>query len=164
MVDGMTSSIDNPRLADGALQSGPLPHEVVGLQHYLSPIVVARLANVVRGLRSSWIAGPAQLWGDIHPIGEIASGEFEKRIATALRGGFLQCSHFFCQLEILLLELQQLGVVSEKTVLRLEKMVVDLADRRGELIEVPYSDRGPANVFGCRDGGGNDANEGVVHG
>lgn len=82
-------------------------------------------------LRVAWLAGPAQLWGDIHPIRMEARGEGEQRIAVALCQGFFQFSQLLAGLEVLLLESQQLGVVREEAVLGLEQLVVELGDRGG---------------------------------
>lgn len=156
-------SIENLSLADRTHQPTVGPHGEVPLKNCLSPIVEARLTDVVLRLRGSWIDGPAQLWGDIHPICQMPLGEFEKRVATTLRQGFFEFSQFLAGFEVLLLQSHQLGVVSEEAVLGLEKLVVDLAHRNGDLVEVPQADSRLSNFLCRRNCGSGDADEGVVH-
>lgn len=98
-------------------------HEECASEHGFDPFVEARLTDVVHRLRRSWLAGPALLWGDVHPIRELARGDLEKRVATALASGFFQFSQFLAGFEVLALELQKSGVVSEKSLLGLEKLL-----------------------------------------
>lgn len=110
-------------LASGAPKSIGLPHEKCALKHGLDPLVEARLADVVQRLRACWIAGPAGLWADVHSIREMSAGEFDKRVTTTLASGFFQFSQFLAGFEVIVLELQKSGVVSEKTLLGLEQLL-----------------------------------------
>lgn len=100
------------------------------------PAVEARLAEVVLRLRAAWRAGPALLWGDLFPLREVAGSQFEKLVTIALVESFLEYSQLLCGLEVLLLKRQHLGVVSEQSLLSLQQQVVDLADLRGEVVEL----------------------------
>ena len=133
-------------------------------QHTLDPLVEARLTKVVQGLRESWIAHMARFWGDIHPIDKVASGQLEKRIATTLSDGFFQFSQFLCGFEVLTLQLRELGVVREQTVLGLEQLLVDLAHRNGDLIEISKAHRRLSQLLCCRDCCRGDGDKAVVHG
>lgn len=110
-------------LASGAPKSIGLPHEKCTLEHRLDPLVEARLADVVQRLRACWIAGPAGFWTDVHSIREMSAGEFDKRVTTTLASGFFQFSQLLAGFEVIVLELQKSGVVSEKTLLSLEQLL-----------------------------------------
>ncbi len=107
-------------LADRAVQEDGAEHFFLH-ENALDSLVEAGLTNVVLRLRQSWIAGPAGLWGDIHPIHEDARGEFEQGVATALRERFFQFSQFLAGLEVVLLERQQLRVVAKQPLLGAER-------------------------------------------
>ena len=102
-----------------------VPQEVqpAVVEHHLSAVVEARLAEVVGRLRASWLAGPALLWGDVHSIREVARDEFDKRVAATLAGGLFQFSKLLAGFEVLLLQLQERGVVREQTLLGLEQLL-----------------------------------------
>jgi hypothetical protein len=130
------------RLAHRATELGAAEGLLKSLQHDLaplSPVVEARLTDVVQRLRASWLAGPAGLWGDIHPICKLAGSDLDKRVATTLRQGFFQFSQLLCGLEVLLLKSKELGVVSEESLLGLEQLVVKSGDFRGD--EIAVADR-----------------------
>lgn len=116
-------SVENLRIAGGADKSVRTPHVVLALQHRFDPLVEARLANVVHRLRSSWIAGPAEMWADVHSIRELPLSQFEKRVATTLASGFFQFSQFLAGFEMLALQLQESGIVSEQSLLGLEQLL-----------------------------------------
>lgn len=126
--------------ADRALPATVLPfHESSGpngLQNRLDPAIEARLTEVVQRLRAAWLAGPALLWSDVHPIHELAVSEVEKRVALTLRLGFFQFSQFIAGFEVLLLQLEQLGLVNEQLILSLEELAIDLGDSSRLGIEV----------------------------
>lgn len=109
--------------ADAAGPGIPSEVKLSEIEHHFSSVVEARLAEVVLRLRGSWLAGPALLWGEIHPIREISGSDFERRVATTLAGGFLQFSQFLAGFEVLALELQKSGVVSEQALLSLEQLL-----------------------------------------
>lgn len=158
------SAVDDHGLAGGALQpAGDAAQQIPGLEHHLSPAVVATLADVVLRLRRAWLAGPALLWGDVHPIRRAARGELEKRVATAVARGFLQSSDFFAHLEMLLLELQERGVVSEQALLGLEQLVVQgrytFADER----VVPDAQQGLGHAGSGSDRAGDRSDTGDIH-
>lgn len=133
------------------LTHGALGNVFADVEYRLDPLIEARLTDIVLRLRSSWIAGPAQLWGDIYPIRMELLGDGEKRIATALFQGFFQFSQLLAGLEVLLLQSQQLGVVRKEALLGLEQLIVDLADGNGDLVEVAQGDRSPGNFLGSGD-------------
>ena len=137
-------------LADGAkaLECAP---GVVELEHHFSPVVQARLTHVVGALRGAWLAGPAQLWGQIHPIREAAGTELDQRVAVALRQNFFCFGQFLCGVEQLLLQAEKLGVVSEQSVLGLEKLCVHTGHLFSDQVPVANTQQAGADGFGCRD-------------
>lgn len=122
--------------ADGA---SPEPSVIPSgsTEHRLDPLVEARLTEVVKRLRAAWLAGPALLWGDVHPIQEIARTDFEQRVAATLSDGFFQFSQFLAGFEVLVLHLEHRGVVSEQSLLGLQQLIVDARHSFGNQIEVP---------------------------
>lgn len=131
----------------------------VSLEHRLDPLIEARLADVVRRLRATWINHISGFWGDIHPIHKDAVSNIDQRVATALRQGFFQFSQLLCGLELLLLQSKQLGVVTEQSVLSLEQLLVELGNNRCHLVEVSNADRGLPEVFSSCQGGDCDTNK-----
>lgn len=132
-------------------------------EHGFDPLVEAKLAQVVQRLRAAWLAGPALLWDDIHPIHKVARSELEKRIAGTLAGGFAQFSQLLCGFEVLLLQLQQLRVVREQTLLGIEQLGVQLGDGVGHQVEIAHAQRRLAQALcgcQCADGG---RNQSIVH-
>ena len=110
------------------------------VEHRLDPFVQARLADVVHRLRASWLAGPALLWGDVHPIRKLAGTDLDQRVATALARGFLQFSQLLAGFEVLVLELKQGGVVSEKRILGIEQLLNESTCRFVDEGRIPYPD------------------------
>lgn len=108
------------------------PVAVDGLKHRLSPVVEALLTNVVGRLRASWLAGPALLWADVHPIRQVAASDVDQRVATLLADGFFQFSQFLAGFEMLVLQLQEQGVVREQALLSLEQL---LEERRRTFVD-----------------------------
>ena len=125
--------------ADGASPHVSEKVESPVLERRLDPLVEARLAEVVQRLRASWLAGPALLWGEIYPIRDVARDEFDKRVATTLVTGFFQFSQFLAGFEVLVLHLEHRGVVSEQSLLGLQKLIVDPSNPLGNQIEVPHA-------------------------
>lgn len=119
------------------------------LQNGFDPLVEARLTDVVNRLRGAWLAHIAGIWGDIHTINVSASGDLEKRVATVLRQGFFHFSQLLCGLELLLLDRQKFGVVTEESVLGIEKLIVELGDDRSNLVEIPDCERGLPEFSRC---------------
>ncbi|CAG2129254.1 hypothetical protein LMG26411_00145 [Cupriavidus numazuensis] len=120
-------------------------------------LVEAGLADVVLGLRRDWITGLGKYWSGICAIDMAAGTELEKRIATALRYGFFHYAQLLCGLEVLLLQLEELGVVREQTVLGLEELFVHPTDDVRELVCIAESNGGLPDVLGDADGGRNTA-------
>ena len=131
-------SVERERKLDFAAVADDLrvPVEVVALQDDLSPAVEALLANVVRRLRAAWIGGPAALWPDIQPIGPLARTDLDKRVAAALREGFDGFSQLLCHLQVLLLQDEQIPTEREKTLLSIEKLVVEFRHLLGDKVPV----------------------------
>lgn len=161
---GESRSLKSVEVPDEGLTDRTLPAtddvSVMGVesQHGLSAgaSVEARLAEVVHRLCSLWFAGPAAVWSDIHPISEVACIDLEKRIAVALKGGFFHFSQFLCGLEMLLLKSKHGGLELEQSILGIEKLVVDLADCRRELVEISNVFSGHCNVSSGSQGGRDD--------
>lgn len=126
-------------------------------EHHLDPLVEALLTNVVRRLRASWLAGPALLWGDIHPVRKVVTGEFDQRIAATLVDGFAQFSELLAGFEMLVLELQERGVVTEQRLLGLEKRIVKRGHFFGDEVEVSDAGQGLGDVPGRTQCGRNDS-------
>lgn len=123
-------------------------------QHRLSPLVEATLTDVVHRLRASWLAGPALLWGDVHPIRQLARSQLEKCVTTTFARSFLQFSNLLAGFELLVLELEQHGVVSEQRVLRLEKALKEPRGRFADEDSVPHPDGALGDLPGGADGRG----------
>ena len=126
------------------------------LKNGLDPLVQARLTQVVQRLREGWVAEFAPFWGQIRPINEDSVGDLEKRVSATLRLGFFEFSQFLDRFVVLFLELQQLGVVREKTLLGLEQLVVELGNRRCDLIEISHSKRCLTELLCGIDRGSNE--------
>lgn len=105
------------------------------------------LAEMVLMLRDFWIALPASI--GVHHVCESAVSDIDKRIAVLLRDGFFEFSQFLCGLEVVVLELQQHGVVSEQALLSSEKLLVDLRDSHRRLVEVPKTYRSGCELAGA---------------
>lgn len=123
--------------------------EISFLQDDFDPLIEARLTEIVHRLRADWISSMAGHWTDIYTVDESSRGNLEKRISTTLRQGFFQFSQFLAGFEVLILQLQQLGVVREQTLLGLEKFVVDLRNLNGDLVEISQSNHCLAKIL-CR--------------
>ncbi|WP_353233347.1 hypothetical protein [Diaphorobacter ruginosibacter] len=139
--------------AASALQPDIVPVLESGLQHRLDSIAQARLAKEIRRFRGAWLLGPALLWGDIHPIRRLPIPDVDKRIATALARGFLQCSNLLAHFEILVQELEKTGLVSEERVLSLENLVANSGCFFGDEIEVSDSHHCGDHVLRDAQGG-----------
>lgn len=153
-------------LASGAFEViGPCADAEPALQHdlVLSPAIEALLADVVIRLRESWISGPAQCWGAIHPICKLAVGQSEKRVAVALCEGFSQFSQFLCGLEVLLLQREKGSAEFEQTLLSVEKLFVHGPNYFLRLGIVPEGNRAPAERDGGVDRSESSADERQVH-
>lgn len=151
---------------DGRTDGAPKVVITIGLpelENNFSPIVEARLADVMRRLRSAWLAGPALCWGDVHSVCPLATTDVDKRVSTALRDGFFSFSQFLCGLEQLLLEFKQLGVVREQSILSLEQLIVHPRNLCGDEIPVAHSESTTSNVFGSFDRGDCSRDETEVH-
>lgn len=120
----------------------------------LSGAIEARLADVVRRLRGDWIAGPGGRWPEICAIHADSLSDLEKRIATTLRQGFFEFGQLLCGFEVLLLQGKHSRLELEQAVLRLEKLVVDLANHRSELVEISDFLRSRRNLARDAQGGG----------
>ena len=94
-------------------------------EYRLDPLIEARLTEIVQRLRRTWIYGPAGLWTDIHAVREASVADIDKRVTTTLARGFLQFSQFLAGFEVLVLELEKSGVVSEQSLLGLEQFLHD---------------------------------------
>ena len=156
-------SVEELGFADRAIQPTVGAHKHIFLENNLSPAVEARLTDVMQRLRAAWIAGPALIWSDIHPINEMPLREFEKRVATTLRQGFFEFSQFLSGFEVLLLQAHQLRVVREEAVLGLEQLLVDLTHRNGDLVEISKANRRLAELLCSCDCCRSDGNKTVVH-
>lgn len=149
--------------ADGCLTSGAMPNRAdpaiaSALEHHLSPLVEAALADVMKSLRAGWLRGPAICWGDVHPIRELARSDLDKRVAFLLIQGFLKCLNFFSILELFARELDEHGLVSEERLLGLEQLVCDFKYGVGHKFEVAYAQCGFGDVPGGVDGGCDGSN------
>ena len=149
-MDVLLSSSGESFLADSALQTDRTI-EAVLLQHAFDPLVHARLADVVERLAPIRTL-VAEVYGNIASKNKSSIRNLEQRVTTPVCQLLLQLSQAICQIEIVLLEGMQLGVVREQTVLCLEQLVVDLAHNRSHLTEVPKAQSSFANLSGCSDG------------
>lgn len=123
-----------------------------GLENASSAITVPTdLTEMVLRLRDLWIALPASL--DVAAVCERAVSDVDKRVAVLLRDGFFEFSQFLCGLEILALQLQEHGVVSEQTLLGCQQLLVDLRDSRSRLIEVANGQGGGGQLLGALEQG-----------
>ncbi len=117
------------------------------LEDASNPVPVpADLTDVVLRLRDFWIAMPGSV--DVHSVCERTHSEIDKRIAVLLRDGFFEFSQFLCGIEVLTLQLQQHGVVSEQTLLGCEQLLVDLRNCSSRLIEVSDAEGADSDLLG----------------
>jgi len=123
----------------------------------------ARLTHIVLGLRGDWLAGPAARWPSICSQNELAVTDIEKRVATAIRKSFFCFSQFLCGLEVLLLEIQQLGVVCEEALLSIEKLFVHRHHHFGQLVGITDADGSLADIDGNAKSANRARNESHVH-
>lgn len=121
--------------------------KVAFLKDNFDPLTEARLAEIVHRLRADWIASMAGHWTDVYTVHKISRGDLEKRISTTLRQGFFQFSQFLAGFEMIVLQLKQLGIVREQTLLGLEKHAVDLGDLASNLVEISQSNHCLAKLF-----------------
>ena len=130
---------------------------------HLSGTVEARLADVVHGLRTDFVAGPALHWDAICLVGELARNEFDKRVATALREGFFKFSQLLCGLEMILLQAEQFGVVREETLLGIEKLFIHANDDFVQLVGVADLDSRFPDVERGAQSADRTSDQGQVH-
>jgi len=140
------------RFADAAGPALAVGGAVEVPQRHLSPIVEARLAEVVHRLRSDWLFGCARKWGDVCAIREVAGSDLDKHVATTLARGFFQFSQFLAGFEVLVLELKHSGVVSEQCLLSLEQLIVESRNPFRDQVEVPDPEQRLADVLGGAEG------------
>lgn len=148
-------------LADGAPKIDR-PVVVEALQDGLDPAVIARLTDVMLGLRRQWLASCAESWGGICAISESPGADLEERIATTVRFGFSQFSQFLTGIEVLALQLHELAGVREETLLGLEQKVIGLDELRALFRSVPHVDGSADQILGasdCRDRRGGEAGD-----
>lgn len=133
-------------LAGRAVIGGDSVHGAGSLEDSFDALVEAVLTNVVHRLRASWLAGPALLWGDVHPVSKFARSDLDKRIATLLVQGFARYSQLLAGLEVLLRDRKQFGVVSEESLLSLEQLLVDARHLDGDQRLISEAGSRPADV------------------
>lgn len=159
----LPSAMDSGVAMNGCLAIRAVPDRTgpsvdAALEHHLSPLIEAPLADVMKSLRAAWLRGPALCWGDVHPIRELARSDLDKRVAFLLIQGFLKCSNFFSILELFVRELDEHGLVSEQRLLGLEQLVCNFKYGVGHEFEVAYAQCGFCDVFGGIDGGSDGSN------
>lgn len=148
-------------LTNGAIQADP-PICGKPLQNTLRPFVKAGLTEVVDGLWSGWIA-IASSWSIVESVHKNASGELEKRIASAL----LQCSLKLGELITISchlgLQLKELPHIDEQILLRLEELVVNRGNQSGGVVEISNREHCLGSVFGCLQAACDARDKGDVH-
>jgi hypothetical protein len=134
--------------AAGALQADSAVKAVL-LEHAFDPLCHAWLADVMQRLAPmrDFVAKNYAIVALKH---KLFVGNLDQRVSTALGNFLLRFSQAVCHAEVLLLKGMQPGVVREETVLRLEQLVVDLAHRKSDLIEVSKTDGSLFDVSGSR--------------
>ena len=103
-------------------------------QDYPVALVETPLADIVRRHRAAWIAGIGAMHLDTCPraINAYAGSQLEKRVLAALGEGCFRFSQFLASFEYLVLQGQELGVVGEEAVFRLEELLVYLGRDSGQ--------------------------------
>lgn len=154
---GGSVSLDSRSLANRTRPSSEAALGLTEMQHDLGlrRTIETRLADVVRRLRRDWSAGCGGCWLEICAIHTDSLSDLEKRIATTLRQGFFEFGQLLCGFEVLLLQGKHTRLELEQTVLRLEKLVVDLTNNRSELIEIANLLRGRNDLSRDPEGGRN---------
>lgn len=156
-VDGRVGDVlSGPVLgvADVAIQSD-VTDTVRPLENGLDPLVVAGLAEIVRRCDRFVFDTIFPSLSALIAVNEVAGAQIDKRVTTAVFKGLTQTGHLFTIFDHVALQLKQLGVVEEETLLRLEQLVVDLADRSRVGVEVPDAEsciRSFLGEFERRDG------------
>lgn len=82
------------------------------------------LTDVVLRLRKTWCAGPAECWGSVASIRELAVEDRDKRVAATVYEGFVQFSDFLCGLEVLVTQHAKGSADFEKTLRGVEEFVI----------------------------------------
>lgn len=162
----MSASFDGMP-ARGADQGGtPAVGEFVlpGAEHHLSPAAEAALAHAMAGFCGAWRDGPAKTWGLVHSQRKVAGTEFDQRVSRALVQCFFQANNLVCALEMLRLELQECGVVSEQSILRVEQLLHEPSCCFVDEVAVPHAYQRLGNVLGGGQRGGDGVDLGDVHG
>lgn len=122
-VSGAASLVKDLTLADGANHTVVDSHDGAAAKNDGFPSDEAGLADVVSSLIDAWCSGPGLAMGGIAAQRKFSTGELDQRVLAALIEGCLQFQIFFLQLGQIRLELQKSGVVSEQSLLSLEKLV-----------------------------------------
>ncbi|QMT65803.1 hypothetical protein [Xylella fastidiosa] len=137
--------VSSERMGDFAMYQAAIPKCLIAavappetperpLQNGLAPALVeALLTNVMHRFRRSWLDGPARLWGDIHPIHELAGSDLHKRIALLLSNAHFDFAQFLCGIEMLALKLEVGDALVAQRLLSCEKHGAEL---RGSLLDL----------------------------
>lgn len=123
-----------------------------GLQNNLTPVAKAALTEVVVQLRDAWNIGPAKCWSMVHLQRKVAVSEFDHRVSRAVIQSFFQANNLFCHFQILLQELLEFNAVSEKSILRIEKLLHQPLCSFADDVGIPRRYGRLTKVYGTSDG------------
>jgi hypothetical protein len=137
-------------LATGAAEFD-CPVESGALKDHLDATIKAALAHVVLWLRRDWVPVMTDTLNGLGTVDERTFRYLEQRVTPALCDEFLYCTQLLAQLEVLLLQLTHVSVVSEQSILSLEKLLIHLRNRSGDHIEVSDANHCLAQFLGSAD-------------
>ena len=127
--------------------------ERAALKDDLDAAVKASLAYVMRWLRRDWIPVMGNVLNGVGAVDENTFRYFKQRVTPSLCDEFFHCADLLASLEISLLQLPEIGTVDEQGVLSLKKLLVDLRNRTGDLVEVTDANHCLAELFSRTDRG-----------
>ena len=119
----------------------------------LDATIKASLAYVVRWLRRDWIPVMSNTLSGLGAVDENTFRYFKQRVTPALCDEFFHCADLLASLEISLLQLPEISTVDEQGILSFKKLLVDLRNRTGNLIEVADANHCLAKFLSRTDGG-----------
>lgn len=128
-------------------------------QNHFSPEIKARLAQIVDRLVVDGFGALAFGLDSIEAVNQLAATDLEQRVTASFCQSLFGLAKIINHLGHLMLQLEQVGVMSEQRILSLEQLAIDLGNLADHLIPVAQLDSGIANIFCCTqstDGGADE--------
>lgn len=155
---------DKSLVADAAFQPSGRAHVFGGLERSFEPLALeAGLTEVLGRIERNWADFSARHGGSIALIRTIAAADLDQRVFAPVVESLLEFSKLLQIIKVLLLQNQELGIVGEETVLRLQKLVLDLTYDCGQVIEVTNAHGGLRHFLSEADRCRGDAYKAHVH-